>query len=124
MHIGTDLCNPRRIEQVYKRFGRKFLERILTATEIEDLENTSSRLSLVQRLAGRFAAKEAIAKLFTTGIGKELSFQDLEICRDKNGAPFVKLSSKATKLAETKNIQEIKISISHEDTMVMAVAIA
>jgi holo-[acyl-carrier protein] synthase len=125
MYIGTDLCNPKRIEKVYKRFGRKFLQRILTESEIQELEVNKSRLTFIHRLAGRFAAKEALAKLFGTGIGKELSFQDLEIFKDpKNGSPQVKLSIKAQKLAISKNIKEIKVSISHEDTMVMAVAIA
>ncbi len=125
MYIGTDLCNPKRIENVYKRFGRKFLKRILTENEIQELENSTGKLGLIHRLTGRFAAKEAIAKLFGTGIGKELSFQDLEIFKDPiSGSPSAKLSAKAQKLAQSKNISEIKISISHEDTMVMAVAIA
>lgn len=125
MYIGTDLCNPKRIENVYKRFGRKFLKRILTETEIQELEKSTGKLGLIHRLAGRFAAKEALAKLFMTGIGKDLSFQDIEIFKDPtNGSPQVKLSIKAQKLAISKNIKDIKVSISHEDTMVMAVAIA
>ena len=125
MYIGTDLCNPRRIEKVYKRFGRKFLKRILTENEIQELEKNTGKLGVIHRLTGRFAAKEALAKLFMTGIGKDLSFQDIEIFKDPaNGSPLVKLSIKAQKLAISKNIKEIKVSISHEDTMVMAVAIA
>ena len=125
MYIGTDICNPKRIEKVYKRFGKKFLQRILTISEIESLFEKSPDSRLIHRLTGRFAAKEALAKLFGTGIGKELSFQDLEIFKDPtNGSPQVKLSIKAQKLAISKNIKEIKVSISHEDTMVMAVAIA
>ena len=51
--------------------------------------------------------------------------KDIEILKDPtNGSPLVKLSIKAQKLAISKNIKEIKVSISHEDTMAMAVAIA
>ena len=124
MRLGNDLCNPLRIEKIYKRFGAKFLQRLLTKEEIEDLLAQQSKKLFIHRLAGRYAAKEAIAKLFGTGIGKELSFQDIQIIRDPSGKPLVKLSEKATKLAEKLEIKDIQVSISHEDTMVLATAIS
>ena len=94
MRLGNDLCNPSRIEKIYKRFGAKFLQRLLTKEEIEDLLAQQSKKLFIHRLAGRYAAKEAIAKLFGTGIGQELSFQDIQIIRDLSGKPLVKLSAK------------------------------
>ncbi|MBT6842601.1 MAG: holo-ACP synthase [Candidatus Melainabacteria bacterium] len=124
MRLGNDLCNPSRIEKIYKRFGAKFLQRLLTKEEIEDLLAQQSKKLFIHRLAGRYAAKEAIAKLFGTGIGQELSFQDIQIIRDLSGKPLVKLSAKATKLAKKLKIKDIQVSISHEDTMVLATAIS
>lgn len=124
IRLGNDLCNPSRIEKIYKRFGVKFLQRVLTKEEIEDLMSQQSKKLFIHRLAGRYAAKEAIAKLFGTGIGKELSFQDIQIIRDPSGKPIVRLSDKATKLAEKLEIKDIQVSISHEDIMVLATAIA
>lgn len=125
IRLGNDLCNPQRIEKIYKRFGAKFLQRVLTKEEIEDLMAQQSRKLFIHRIAGRYAAKEAIAKLFGTGIGKKLSFQDVQILRcPDTGMPKVKLSSKAQKLAEEQSISEIQVSISHEDTMVLATAAA
>lgn len=84
-----------------------------------------SRKLFIHRFAGRYAAKEAIAKLFGTGIGKKLSFQDIQVIRcPDSGMPKVKLSGKAQKLAEELSIKEIQVSISHEDTMVLATAVA
>lgn len=124
MHIGTDLCDPKRIEKIYAKFGAKFLTRILTPKEIEQIHSTKSNLSLFQRIAGRYAGKEAVAKVFGTGIGKKLSFQDIEILRDdKTGAPLVNLKSKARKLAVSLDIDEIKISISHEKQLAVAFAV-
>lgn len=120
--IGLDLCNPKRIERIYKKYGSKFLTRVLTEKEIEELKKNGK--NFIYRLAGRYAAKEAIAKSFKTGIGEKISFQDLEILRDEKGAPVVHLSEKAKNFIKTLGYSEIKVSISHEDMMVGAVAIA
>ena len=121
-NIGLDLCNPKRIERIYKRFGPKFLKRVLTEKEIEDIRKDMK--NFIHRLAARYAAKEAVAKSFGTGIGKKLSFQDMEILRNEAGAPIVHLNEKAQKLAESLGYSEVKVSISHEDILVGAVAIA
>ena len=124
MNIGFDLCNPKRIEEIYKRFGSKFLKRVLTEKEIDELLNSKSKKTLIHRLAGRYSAKEAIAKLFGTGIGKTLGFQDIEILRGDNGQPKVVLKEAAAQLAKKLKFGEVSISISHEDIMVGAVATA
>lgn len=124
MRLGNDLCNPLRIEKIYKRFGVKFLQRVLTKEEIEDLMAQPSKKLFIHRIAGRYAAKEAIAKLFGTGIGKELSFKDIQLVRAPSGMPLVKLSEKGSNLAKKLGIEAIQVSISHEDTMVLATAIS
>ena len=122
MKVGTDICNPRRIKAIYKRFGDKFLNRILTSKE-KDYVKSSKKLFLY-RLAGRYAAKEAIAKVLGSGIGKDVSFQDIEILRNDKNAPAIKLSKGAQKLAEEQELKKWSLSISHEDIAVIAVVIA
>ena len=125
MHIGTDLCNPKRIEKIYKRFTTKFLKRVLTAKEIDQLMGSKSKKHFIQRLSGRYAAKEAVAKVLGTGIGKKLSFQDIEILPEATTrVPIVTLSKKAKALAKELGIDSIKVSISHEDIMTVAFAIS
>lgn len=127
INIGTDICDPKRIEKTYTQFGSKFIKRIFTENEIKELEEhlKSSDKSLLLRLAGRYAAKEAIAKVFGTGIGEKLGFHDVEVCRCKeSGKPLVNLSEKAQKLAESLEFKEVKVSISHEKAMVVATAIS
>lgn len=123
MRVGFDLCDPKRIEQTYKRFGSKFLVRVFSEEEVEDLKSSKSKKTFLQRLAGRYSAKEAIAKLFGTGIGGQLSFRDIEVLKSDLGAPKVVLSEKASKLAESLTIKDIQLSISHEETMVGCVAV-
>lgn len=119
---GLDLCNPKRIELVYKRFGSKFLVRVFTEREVEELKTNMK--NFIHRLAARYAAKEAVAKCLGTGFGKQLSFRDLEILRGSNGEPIVELNEKAIELMKSKGFTEIKVSISHEDILVGAIAIA
>ena len=66
----------------------KFVDRILTPREKDRFEELSARRQ-VEFLAGRFAAKEAFSKAAGTGIGKELSFLDIEIETDSSGKPFI-----------------------------------
>lgn len=123
--IGTDICNPKRIEKAFKRFGVKFLNRIFTVKEIEEINSLSRhKQSFFQKIAGRFAAKEAVAKALGTGIGEKLSFRDFEILRNPNGSPLVKLNEKALELAKQQGYKEIKLSISHEENLAIAFAIA
>ncbi|MEB6550527.1 holo-ACP synthase [Heyndrickxia sporothermodurans] len=84
--IGIDIIEIDRIHQLRTRQPR-FPEKILTESELElYLELKESRKS--EYLAGRFAAKEAFSKAMGTGIGKELSLQDMEIMVDNNGKPY------------------------------------
>lgn len=83
--IGLDITELNRIKKM-KSKSLKFEKRILTPREIEQMINLSESRQ-TEFLAGRFAAKEAFAKARGTGIGKECSFQDIEIIRESNGKP-------------------------------------
>ncbi|TMW70174.1 holo-ACP synthase [Alteribacter natronophilus] len=90
--IGLDIVDTDRIRTLY---GRKpaFARRILTAGELDRFE-TLSPGRRTEYLAGRFAAKEALAKALGCGIGKELSFQDAAILSDERGKPSVIFTSR------------------------------
>ena len=74
--------------------------------------------------AARFAAKEAIAKAFGIGIGKDLEWTDMEILRDELGKPYVTLSGDGAAFAGKKGITEVMISLSHSDNHAAANAVA
>ncbi|PCI78150.1 holo-[acyl-carrier-protein] synthase [Candidatus Aerophobetes bacterium] len=114
--IGIDLIEIERIASSMTRFKQAFLEKILTLHE-QDLALTHKNPTCF--VAGRFAAKEAIAKALKTGFGKHLSFHDIEITNDTLGAPLAKLSEKARKHFNNPNIL---LSISHSKSMATAVA--
>ncbi|MGE6632106.1 holo-ACP synthase [Bacillus sp. NPDC077027] len=84
--IGIDVVEIDRLSRVLSRQPR-FPERILTQSELDVYESLSSKRRL-EFLAGRFAAKEAFSKAYGTGIGKDLSFQDIHIEKDDHGKPY------------------------------------
>ena len=114
--IGTDIIEINRIKENIEKHSDHFLDRIFTKKEQEYCAKFSDS---TERFAGRFAAKEAIAKALGCGFGKELSFVDIEISNDSLGKPLVQLSEKASK---SFNDPKIEISISHCKDYAVAMA--
>lgn len=85
--IGIDIVELNRIKQAFER-NERLKERILTRNELAQFEQLSQKRK-IEFLAGRFAAKEAFSKAYGTGIGRDLSFQDIEITNDERGKPYV-----------------------------------
>lgn len=85
--IGIDIIELGRVQAIIAR-QPKFIERILCDNE-KDTFNRLSGNRQVEFLAGRFAAKEAFSKANGTGIGKQLSFRDIEIGSDSMGKPLI-----------------------------------
>mgnify|MGYP001455797397 FL=1 len=100
--IGIDIVELERIQSLLER-NRKFLDRILTPREREQFDQLAPARQ-VEFLAGRFAAKEAYAKALGTGIGRHVSFQDIEIVSDEYGKPSI---------AACRDGEVIHLSISH-----------
>jgi holo-[acyl-carrier protein] synthase len=85
--IGIDIIELSRIEEIVTR-QKKLIDRILTENEKQTFVQLPERRK-IEFLAGRFAAKEAYSKALGTGIGKELSFLDIEIETDSLGKPCI-----------------------------------
>jgi holo-[acyl-carrier protein] synthase len=76
-----------------------------------------------KRLAGRFAAKEAISKVLGTGIGY-IRWHDLEILPDGMGKPMVTLSGRAAEVSRALGLSEMSVSITHAGDLALAFAVA
>jgi holo-[acyl-carrier protein] synthase len=117
---GIDIIEVDRIEAAHKRFGDRFVQRILLPAE---LEYCFSHKSPGPFLAARFAGKEAISKAFGTGIGAHLGWHDMEICRKETGEPYVVLRGKGQALLAGRGGRIVHISLSHTEKHATAVAI-
>ena len=113
--LGIDIVEVNRIRQANERSG--FSQRILTERERFHAE---SRHDPTAYLAKRFAAKEAVAKALGVGIGKQVSFQDVEVLNLDSGQPVAELFGNARVHAEQLGVTRIHISIS--DTEQHAIA--
>jgi holo-[acyl-carrier protein] synthase len=108
--IGIDVVEVERIESSVAEYGDHFINRLFTGAERSYCE---SQKRPAIHYAARFAAKEAIAKAFGTGIGKDLSWLDMEIRRRESGEPEVLLSGAGAEFAGQNKIIQIKISLTH-----------
>jgi len=107
---GLDIVETGRIRQSVEQFGDRFLNRCFLPAEIAYCQG----MKLPElHFAARFAAKEAISKAFGTGIGHELGWRDMEICRRASGEPYVRLHGKGAALAQARKVTQIFVSLSH-----------
>ncbi len=118
--VGTDLVRIERIRQVLERHGERFARRVLVESELQRFRQHGAPHRF---LAKRFAAKEALAKAFGTGIGRQVSFQDLEIARDPAGRPVVVASARLRAWMASRGWQTLHVSISDEDDLALAFAV-
>ena len=118
---GIDLVDCPRIEQMIQRHGERFVKRVFTAAEQAYAEKNKNE---VEKLAGRFAAKEAILKLIGTGWRGKIAWTDIEIINNPTGQPEVTLSGEVRKIADKLGIKHISISITHTANFAIASAVA
>ena len=117
--LGCDLVEVERIAQILERHGDRFLDRTFTAEE----RAYCGTLKYPQKhYAARWAAKEAVAKAFTTGIGEHLDWTSISVYHGKRQEPLIRLDEKAETLLHEVGATGVLISLSHTETHAMAVA--
>lgn len=117
---GVDIVECHRIEDLLDKHRDRFLDRVLTPSERERADRLHSP---IPHISGRFAAKEAILKVLGTGWRGGIAWTDIEITNDELGAPHVELSGMCARVAASKGIAQVVLSISHTDTIAMASAL-
>ena len=118
---GIDLVDCPRIEAMIERHGERFLQRVFTAAEQAYAEANKNE---IEKLAGRFAAKEAVLKLMGTGWRGKIAWTDIEIVNNISGQPEVTLAGEVEKIADKLGIEHISVSITHTANFAIASAVA
>src|SRR5689334_14368006 len=95
--VGTDLAEVDRIQHSVDRYGERFLTRIYTEREIA---YSLRKKNYAERLAGRFAVKEAGMKAIGTGWRRGVTWKDFEVVNEPSGRPTLRLSGVAARVAE------------------------
>ena len=112
--VGTDLIEIERVKKACEK--EAFLSRVYTEEERRQAGGKASRL------AGNFAVKEAVSKVFGTGF-RSFELKDIEVLRDELGKPYVKLYRGAGDLAKALQIRQIHVSITNTEQQAMAFAV-
>jgi holo-[acyl-carrier protein] synthase len=115
--VGIDLIDVDRIVAVLSRYPDRFRLRILTPAEDRYCRGKP------ERIAGRWAAKEAVSKVLGLGV-RGVGWREIEILPNRAGQPQVYLHARAAARAARLGLEEVTVSISHERRMAVAVAIA
>jgi len=118
---GIDLVDCPRIEEMMKRHGQRFIDRVFTAAEQAYADSNKDK---VEKLAGRFAAKEAIMKLMGTGWRGKIAWTDIEVINNAAGQPEVTLCGEVKKIADGLEVKHISVSITHTANFAIASAVA
>lgn len=116
--VGIDLVDLADVEQLVDAGGTAFLESAWTAGERHECEGS------IERLAARWAAKEAVMKALGEGLGR-LNPLDIEVRLEPGtGAPQVQLHRHALARARVEAIRGWFVSLCHENGWAAAIAIA
>jgi len=116
LRTGIDFIEIERIDRAILRHGDRFFNRFFTPQELIDAGGRTPAL------AARFAAKEAAAKAFGTGIG-DIEWKEIEIERGERGEPSLRFTGKAAQLLAQLQVREWSVSLSHTHEHALAVVV-
>lgn len=114
---GIDLVEIARVSEALDRFGARFREKLFTPGERAYCE---AQKDPAPHFAARFAAKEAAAKALGSGIGGQAGWQEIEVVRDSEGRPALRLSGHAAAFAREMGVERAHISLTHSRLLAQA----
>lgn len=118
--VGVDIVDIDRIRDLRERQGNRFIQRVYTQVE----QDYCLRMKFPDKhLAARFAAKEAVSKAFTTGIGERFNWTSIGVVVGERGQPEIELDDKGARFMESLGGIRVAISLSHTETTAIAFAV-
>src|SRR5436309_3745229 len=114
---GVDITEVGRIQAAVKRFGDRFLKRVFTPAEAR---YCMAKPNAAERLAARFAAKEAGMKAIGTGLRHGITWQDVEVVRLPGQRPMLQFHGKAAEFAARLGCKRTHLSLSHTKEQAIA----
>jgi holo-[acyl-carrier protein] synthase len=116
--MGVDLAEVARVRHLLTKNGERFRQRCFTDHEWEYAHRYKDPS---ERLAARFAGKEAVMK--SLGVGwRHVGWRDIEITG--GGAPTVRLSGKAARRAEMIGVEKVMVTITHTGGQALVMALS
>jgi holo-[acyl-carrier protein] synthase len=123
LRVGLDLVAVSTVVESLRGAHReRYLERVYTAREVKDCGGPSDAGLAPERLAARFAAKEAAIKALP-GAEEGVSLTQIEVVRGDDGSVSLRLTDRAAELFAASGAAEIAVSLTHELDLVAAVVV-
>jgi holo-[acyl-carrier protein] synthase len=119
--VGIDLVSVEAVRESIREHGDRYLERVYTTSELSDCHTDQGILA--ERLAARFAAKEATLKVLRPN-DEAVPWRSIEVRRNPSGWVELELSGQAASLASAAGLTELSLSITHEGEFAAAVVLA
>jgi holo-[acyl-carrier protein] synthase len=117
VRVGIDTVVTASVADAVRAHGDRYLDRVYTSRELADCAGD------VERLAARFAAKEATLKALRAGDGG-IPWTAIEVRRDPSGAVDLELTGAAARLAGEQGVTDTAVSLTHEGGTASAVVVA
>jgi holo-[acyl-carrier protein] synthase len=115
--MGLDLVQISRIADSTALFGERFKSRLFTRAELDYAESGDGGVGdgsqCSERLAARFAAKEATIKALNLG-GVGVSWKDIEVRRLRCGGCALALHGPVAEIAQKMGLTDTSLSLSHD----------
>ncbi len=111
IRVGFDLVQISRIAQSVHQIGDRFKQRLFTANELEYAHRSEGLC--FERLAARFAAKEATIKALSLG-EQGIGWREIEVCKSDDGSCHIALHGRVAELASPMGITQMALSLSHD----------
>ncbi len=119
---GIDIVDVKGFAEVLNLAHSKCLDQYFTLLELKKISNHDA--NRLERLAGRFALKEAVMKALGVGWGNGVTFTDVEVLNKSSGEPFIQLKGKLVEIEKSKKITSWFVTVSHISIIAIASAIA
>ncbi|MBW1645137.1 MAG: holo-ACP synthase [Deltaproteobacteria bacterium] len=115
--IGTDIVRIERVAALLDRYGDRFRQRVFTPGEIAYCQGKKQPAI---HFAARFGAKEAMLKALGTGLSQGITWKDVEVCRQRGAAPYLRLHGRAAEIFQSRGFRQTLVSLSHEQEFALA----
>jgi len=111
LRIGFDLVKISGVTESLVHFGDGFRHRLFTEGELQYADSGDGVCS--ERLAARFAAKEAVIKALDLA-NEGVNWRDIEVKKQDNGACELVFHGRVAELMANMDIEQVALSLSHD----------
>ena len=114
---GIDIINPKRIDKILYKFKNRFIYRILSSYEINNIPSKKYLRSYISKI---FSTKEAFLKALGSGFRRNINLSDISVYKNHLGKPYFYISGKTKNFIVSKKIKDYQLTITDEKLYIIS----